>query len=773
MRLFTKPTSLAVIASFALLGAGTLAAPPALAAAGEGCPNEQVRAESNVNPATGQPYSLGLPECRAYEMVSPLEKQQHDALALNKTAGRVVVAPDGSSADWFSEGAYANPENYKVASTKPINPYVATRSATGWNTRSAFPPASLISEPFPGNGGVLISRDFATESDCGAASVAAIRCALRDGEGSWMATSEFTAPIGEGVASDPLIGASSNSDDVLFHGEPGVPFLPADSSSRLGCGGAHCGGIYEISGLGTESAQLRLVDVDDSGAMIGPEGESAVGAVHGSDYQAISADGSRIFFTATPSGGVPTIYARVNNVETLAISAPECEGKCRNEESGTATYQGASADGSKVFFTTKQQLLPGDTDEEEDLYEYDFADPLGHRLVDISGGGLGDATPGVSAAVAGVLGVSEDGSHIYFACSGVLTTLPNGLGQVASASLDSGSENVYGYDTETGETRFVATLPAADTQLWGTEVYEASGSSNIRLVQTTPDGRYLVFSTYAKLITSGPEADTDEVQDVYRYDFATGALLRVSIGHDGASSNGNAPADNAVLGPEDDGSEGASPSANSATRTISENGETIAFMTAEPLQDTDAVSDAATTSCASGGVVTIGGPGCEIYVWHAGSVSMVSDGEDPVGVLYGGMSPSGADIFFQTRTELVRQDTDALGDIYDARVDGGFPAPTPESSCAGETCQGSPSATPTFTAPGTASFTGSANQAAAPFEEVPEPQGKPKPKPPTETQKLANSLKRCKHDRSRQKRIRCERSAKTRYGSTKKPRRKT
>jgi hypothetical protein len=52
------------------------------------------------------------------------------------------------------------------------------------------------------------------------------------------------------------------------------------------------------------------------------------------------------------------------------------------------------------------------------------------------------------------------------------------------------------------------------------------------------------------------------------------------------------------------------------------------------------------------------------------------------------MSASGSDVFFSTHTQLVQQDTDSLRDVFDARVDGGFPAPAPEPSCSGEGCQG-------------------------------------------------------------------------------------
>ena len=128
-----------------------------------------------------------------------------------------------------------------------------------------------------------------------------------------------------------------------------------------------------------------------------------------------------------------------------------------------------------MFFTTTQQLVNGDTDSTTDLYEYDFNNPSGHRIVQVSGGGLGDVTPGAGAEVQGVVRVSEDGSHVYFVASGVLTTLPNGLGQTASQ----GSRNVYAYDTATGETKFVATLLEGDKQLWGAE----SSGATLKLAQ--------------------------------------------------------------------------------------------------------------------------------------------------------------------------------------------------------------------------------------------------------------------------------------------------
>src|SRR5262249_48679659 len=144
--------------------------------------------------------------------------------------------------------------------------------------------------------------------------------------------------------------------------------------------------------------------------------------VIGSAYHAISADGGTVFFTATPTatqqpeGEQLTVYARVGAKETVAVSNPspsECT-TC-STTAKPATFQGACADGSKVFFTTEQQLLNSDTDETTDLYEYDFNPPAGHpHLAQVSGGEPTDPMPGAGANVLGVVRTSSDGSHVYF-----------------------------------------------------------------------------------------------------------------------------------------------------------------------------------------------------------------------------------------------------------------------------------------------------------------------------------------------------------------------
>src|SRR5262249_35973558 len=114
------------------------------------CPTEQLRMESNTNPSTGKPYSATLPDCRAYEMVSPLYKQGQNVRPLSEAAGPEVipVAPDGNAVGFTSIGTFSNPENYIVLKNQPFNPYIAVGGASGWRTTASAPPAALLYSTF-------------------------------------------------------------------------------------------------------------------------------------------------------------------------------------------------------------------------------------------------------------------------------------------------------------------------------------------------------------------------------------------------------------------------------------------------------------------------------------------------------------------------------------------------------------------------------------------------------------------------------------------------
>ena len=123
----------------------------------------------------------------------------------------------------------------------------------------------------------------------------------------------------------------------------------------------------------------------------------------------------------------------------------------------------------------------------------------------------------------------------------------------------------------------------------------------------------------------------------------------------------------------------------------------------------------------------------DIYEWYGGEggegrVSVISGGTSPQPDEGATISPSGRDIFFRTAEGLVPADTDGLSDIYDARIDGGFPpAPAPRQACSGDACQGPLSNPAPLLVPGSVSQAAGENFA-APAVVAPRPKVKPRTK---------------------------------------------
>ena len=133
-----------------------------------------------------------------------------------------------------------------------------------------------------------------------------------------------------------------------------------------------------------------------------------------------------------------TLYARIDgtlpDAHTVLISGRSPAGcttsACQSSTPEDAEFAGASKDGSKAFFTDTQQLTDDATQGAGsaatggcinagtgcNLYLYDFANPSGTNLIDISAGD----TSGSGPQVQGVMATSDDGSHVYFVADGVL-----------------------------------------------------------------------------------------------------------------------------------------------------------------------------------------------------------------------------------------------------------------------------------------------------------------------------------------------------------------
>ena len=457
--------------------------------------------------------------------------------------------------------------------------------------------------------------------------------------------------------------------------------------------------LYEYVGLGNSAP--RLVGVDNEGRQISQCG-TELGALNvAARFNAVSASGATVFFSVKKGGCevlgvtgsgplVAEVYARIGGSETVAISEPSV-GDCSACDTAPADrapgiFQGASQDGSKAFFLSSQPLLGGDST--QNLYLYDFEAAAGQRVVRVSAGDPAGAN------VQGVVGLSEDASRVYFVAQGVLTSVPNGMGQ----SAVEGNDNLYLYQPDPAhpglfETVFVAALSGSDEGDWIL--------TDSRPVEVTPDGRFLLFRSRAGLTPDCPGCTS---QQLYRYDAQSGALVRVTVGENGFNQDGALLKSVAIKRPEhtlsfaapervsisDDGSyvffespTGLTPQALNNVCLQEEEGECFEYLK-------------------------------NVYEYREGQVYLISDGQDRNAVFGNGAvrlvgaSPSGRDVFFSSADSLVAQDVDTQLDVYDARIGGGF-APPASVSCQGEGCQGGLSAAPSGQVPGSFAFSGPGN----------------------------------------------------------------
>lgn len=815
------PALAAVIALHALA--------PAQAAEGEHCPNEQLRQESSLNPDTNVPYSIELPECRAYEMVSPSYKEGQ---AIESIKG---VSGDGTHVVAQTIGVFAS-----AADTEEFGPYYEfTRTPLGWQAMALDP--SAVQYP----GGTLqdVSRAFTTTLwslrktiEAKGASSYYLRKATSTG-GSCppgaiaVADACFEAvgpqfppssvigepPDGAGeTTSNGYLGASADLSHIVFENY-GRRNWPGDPTIGTGTRSGTTNSLYEYIGTGDSEPILVGIKPGPKEAQDQPAQEpelvsecgTGLGLVgeNGNEqdtYNAISMSGATVFFTARAANQGPSkdkcryetnggstveegigppvseLYVRLAGEKTVAISEPilpggasgECSGgeSCDGAALQEGVFQGASEDGERVFFLSEQPLVNGASATGEKLYEERLEGGRVTEVLDVSNLG---ANAGVNPEVQGVVRVSEDGSHIYFVAEGVLTTKPspdaqgdNALGEsvTSDAVAQPGADNLYVYDPTTG-LAFVGDLSPQDAVDWGV--------IDKRPVQATPNGEFLAFQSAADLTLD----DTSTVAQAFEYDAATGELTRVSIGacpqskticgpDERLKADGNTNAAPVILkAPIFSGS--SSPVAYQTTRSLSEDGAYVVFESADGL----------TMSA------TAGRPDVYEYHWAGGAlsdgnVSLLANGlaenrpdESAEGgkraVTFVSVDGSGEDVFIKDPLGLVGQDTDTQQDVYDARIDGGFPAPVFFAECSGEACQGAPEAPPSLPTTGSAGTPAVGNlvPGAAIFPSVEEP--KPKPKPLTRAQKLARALKACATDKSKSKRKSCQKAARRRYGSKK------
>jgi hypothetical protein len=745
-------TPVALCCAIALAGLGCFAR-PAVAA----CPNDAIR---DAQRAT---Y---LADCRAYEMVSPPDKNGSEPTV---DVGRIHVASAGDALSFASLAGFGDVRGTSI-STEYMSLRDGVADTQGWSTHAITPPQA----PFTVNAAFRLIEpryfgDFSSDLSRGvfqawseipgttfAPNVSLVenlysRTDLRTpGAGSYQLRTDASSPVGD-PSSHPLVnlsqgsplldGASADFSHVVF--ESGYPLTPESTASTVEAFGNSTYNVFDSS-----NGQVHLVGLvpPPGGTTCGAGGPACVAAASSMAGQGqslgrytirtVSADGSRVFFTdnSATNDNTGALYMRVDDVSTVQLNVSERTG---SPGPGTehATFGTASLDGSKAFFFTTEDLTDDATGGSPKLYMYDTTKPASdpHNLTLLSV----DHEPADAAGVVGVIGASDDGRNVYFVATGQL---------VAGAPILNGNDGIYVWHDDgspNGGLEYVGEL--ADSNDEGSVSPSGFGGRPLQS-RVSPDGRFLLFgshsgegllSNYGGVDYNHGSACGGSCEELYAYDDLAHRLSCASCNPSGVPATVDASLTRFDVNP------GGSESTPHVEQALSDDGRFAFFTSGEALvaQDTNGRLDAYE------------------YDLQNGSVHLLSAGTDPSDSYFVGSSASGDDAFIATRAKLAGWDTDTSYDLYDARVDGGVPEPVaPAPGCSGEGCHGAAASPPLAPGLGSSLLTGAGNVPPA------VPGKKTAPKPLTRAQKLKRALKACKSKRNKPKRKKCEARARRRFG---------
>jgi hypothetical protein len=677
---------------------------PLLCAVLSSTANATVTSCANATFRTGP--SAGLPDCRVYEQVSPVEKGGSDAVARGASA---AASPDGEKLVYQGYGAFPG-----AAGNTASAEHLSVRSTGIWQTSELTPAAVRAVDITP----YLVGYDFSEDLSQALLTVAlpltpeatpdVYDLFLRNPSGgyTWVNSKPPTIPVEDrcppGFTAKCFLfgdlsayaGAANGFTHVLF-----------ESNAQLGSEAPETGveALYESSG-----GQVELVGIlpdgqvarEGSTAGAGSSVEENAGSAVEVDKRvehAISESGSRVVFEANSDegeseeagqGGKQEVYDRIEGKRTIELSAPAPGAAPKVTTAEAATFWAASGNGSRVFFTSSAELTtPSNTGEGnvgEDLYEYNLETgaltdlTVDTNPVDVSTG----------AMVQGVVGTSNDGSYVYFVANGQL---------VEGEGVD-GQPNLYVVHGD-AKPRFIATLNGSNACGFGTQsstdACDWTSHPAALEADVTPDGRHLAFMSTESLPTVNFPSGYDNIDiktgepdsEVYEYGApsaaeeaagASGKLVCASCDPSGAPPDGYAFI--AGVAPQRGAADVAFRSTSTPfhhVRALSENGGRVFF--ASPPTLSEEAFDASETpfekvyeyeqdgegSCASSN-------GCTYRI------SSASNSEED---LFLDAGASGDDVFFATRSRLASTDEDDLVDVYDARVEGGVSMPPSVSPC--------------------------------------------------------------------------------------------
>lgn len=696
-----------------------------------------------------------LPNNRAYELVSRVTEGNGESLFGEPSfeANRpffVAADASGEVVDWESLGTCCE------ARGGGLNTYQAHRGPTGWQSRSITPvPAAPLTgleelqEAVSWNedlGETLLSTSASyVPGDERTSQSGGSDLYLRSPSGALTWISQGPEGNGTGPYPTRYAGATPNLGEIAF--------TTAEPLTAQATGLAALPAARYLYVRNTERETTNLVDIGGNGQLLSPYGASLGDAgppkegllylgFRGTTTNAISEDGSKVFFETPPAGirglpaGVePHLYMReLTSDTTTPLDDPSA--------GGSALFQGASANGSLVFFTSNEGLDGASTANE--LYVFNTTTSTIGQVPPMS-----SIPAAAGIGIGGVTAIANDGSRVYFVTDGALAANENSVG--SSAVL--GEPNLYVYDTGSGETKFIATLSPTDVSDCKPTCSEGEPSGLLgpadiyRSAYTTADGSVLVFTSSANLTGQAHTPSTTLTQEAGQGErtisvAGTAGFIPNRIVAIDSGEREELQRIEKIDGPTQMTLSEYGPSHHYGLLGAHQAGASVVLVNSEIYRYAAASGGLSCVSCTPPGVLStqsaslgevrgggyafpghtaqMGESGSEIffdspdplvagasepntarffeptnlYEWGAGTVSLIANAADG-GAVFDGTTPSGDDVFFTSRNALVPEAVAGPEHIYDARANGGFPVEAPSMDpCAEEPCRPFTAVTP-------------------------------------------------------------------------------
>jgi hypothetical protein len=492
-------------------------------------------------------------ELRHYEQVSPAEKGDGDIIA---EALSTMASDAGDAAAFESRLVFGDAIGSGLVGRTT---YVARRGAGGWSTHAVtpMPRPETIQVLFASNRVEIFADDLSNAFVWAYDLPAAV-------DDTPLQENLYAEDMATGALrtisktqQDPLTifdflntnfsGYSADAKHLAFT-SPMTPFGVTRLLPEAAPGVQNVykwdDGVLSVAGL------LPDGSVPPAGAAIVPD------QIRGT----MSADGSRLVFSASPDGSAPSqLYLHVDGRRSVWVSEPERGGDGLGDRTpgNGIVFEGMTPDGNNVFFVSDDPLVNEDDalgpDEYRFTYSADAASNGGNlTLVTRDGQALNDA-----GSVGGTLvGMSDDATRAYLHESGgtlqlwqegvpglttvdssaprtgiaaslaLVATLP-GYGRVSPdgnwlAYIK--DEQMYFYDRSSQSVTCVSCPSGASI----VPTITHSGGNNFRAFRPrflSDDGE-VFFTSTASLVP----ADTNGVADVYAYDGPTRTLSLLTSG---------------------------------------------------------------------------------------------------------------------------------------------------------------------------------------------------------------------------------------------------